>query len=410
MTTYLVGGAVRDEILGLEPKDRDYVVTGTTEQAMLDAGFSKVGAEFPVYLHPETGEEYALARRERSTGPGYNDFVVEFSPDVTIEEDLARRDFTMNAIAKNIETDEYIDPFEGREYIARRVIHNVTDESFVEDPVRILRLARFAAQFPAFRISDSTIRNARRGNLSDATPERVAAEFIKALNAIKPSKFFDVLSSTFHLRSWFEEIDNLIPVPAGSLKWHAEGDSYIHTMMVLDSAARMEESLEVRFGCLVHDLGKALTPVEKWPKHHGHEAAGVEPTNALCDRLKLPNDLRQAGTMSARYHMHVHNAYKMAEKGWVKAYEGFRNCLTVAEIVGRVSFHDNEGRLPYTEGYENHEMFVSIMRHLSQVKLSRDYTPEQIEAMSIQGRKDTLHRMRLNSVRNNYLGKENLPR
>lgn len=406
--TYLVGGAVRDEILGIVPKDRDYVVVGSTEQEMIAAGFSKVGADFPVFLHPETGEEYALARRERSTGPGYNDFVVEFSPDVTIEEDLARRDLTMNAIAKDIETVEYIDPFNGIDAINHRFLRNVSPSSFVEDPVRILRLARFAAQFPSFRISPNTIQNATFGRLTDATPERVAAEMIKALQCLKPSRFFDVLRETNQLFHWFEEIDNLIDVPAGSFKWHAEGDSYTHTMMVLDSAARYEEDISVLFGCLVHDLGKALTPVEKWPKHHGHEAAGVEPTHRLCDRLKLSNDLRQAGTLSAKYHMHVHNAYKMAEKGWVNTYDGFRKCPVMCEIVGRVAFHDNEGRLPYTEGYDNHEIFAGIIYHLSTVKLSDDYTPDKIEAMSIETRKNTLHRMRLNSVSKYLRLKESL--
>jgi len=180
---------------------------------------------------------------------------------------------------------------------------------------------------------------------------------------------------------------------------HLEGDAYTHTMMVLDSAAKHNESLEVRFGCLVHDLGKALTPKNKLPRHLGHEAAGVDPTNDFCDRLKLSNDLRQAGTLSAKFHMHVHKAYEMGPKGYVNTFESFRNCVDISEIVGRVAWHDNQGRLPYESYNGENERFISVLKHLKTIKLSNNYTPEQIEAMSIEQRKNALHKMRLNAVK-----------
>ena len=397
-TIYLVGGAVRDELLGLEPKDRDFVVVGSTEEEMLALGFSKVGADFPVFLHPDTGEEYALARRERSTGPGYNDFEVEFSPDVTIEEDLGRRDFTMNAIAKDIETSEYIDPYNGQNDIQFRKLTMVHEKAFLEDPVRILRMARFTSQFPAFRVSYSTEKAARIGNIGFATPERVTKELEKALMGAKPSEFFDTLFSIGQTEAWFKEIFALWGVPQ-PIKYHAEGCAYQHTMMVLDSAAKHNESLEVRFGCLVHDLGKALTPKHKLPRHLGHEAAGVQPTNDLCDRLKLSNDLRQAGTLSAKFHMICHKAYEMGPKGYVNTFESFRNCVDISEIVAKVAWHDNQGRLPYESYNGENERFVSVLKHLKTIKLSADYSSEQIEAMSIENRKGTLHKMRLNAVK-----------
>lgn len=399
MKIYLVGGAVRNEILGIPAKDNDFVVTGATEQEMLDLGFSKVGADFPVFLHKDTGEEYALARRERSTGNGYNDFEVEFSPDVTIEEDLGRRDFTMNAIAKDIETGALIDPYDGIEDIENRIINTVSHTSFIEDPVRILRMARFSAQFPSFICPElTTIARATHGTLAHATPERVTKELEKALMSYKPSNFFWNLHRSFQLGFWFPEIDDLMDIPAGSLKHHAEGDAYTHTMMVLDSAAKHNESLEVRFGCLVHDLGKASTPKDKLPKHLGHEAAGVPLVHALCDRLKISNDLRRAGALSAQFHMHVHKAYEMGPKGYVNTFASFRNCMDVAPIVAKVAWHDNEGRLPY-EKYDGEDTkFVMNLFRLAQVKLSNSFSIEEIEQMTVEQRKNVLHKMRLNAV------------
>jgi tRNA nucleotidyltransferase (CCA-adding enzyme) len=395
MKTYLVGGAIRNEFLGIPAKDNDYVVTGATEQEMLDLGYEKVGADFPVFLHKDTGEEYAIARRERSTGPGYNDFEVDFSPDVTIEEDLGRRDFTMNAIARDIETDEIIDPYDGRKHIKERRIEIVHEKTFIEDPVRILRLARFTAQYPAFQMGMKASGAAREGDISKATSERVQLELIKALMGVKPSEFFTTLRSVGQLEFWFPEIYNLIDIPAGPIKHHAEGDAYTHTMMVLDSAAKHGDSLEIRFGCLVHDFGKASTWPSKLPSHPGHEQAGVPLVNAFCDRLKISNDLRQAGVLSANYHGHVHKADIMKAKTYVRIFEDFKRNEKDSWTVARVAWHDNEGKLPYESHGNLSWDFHRAIQRIREAKLSAWYTPEEIEKWTVDRRKEMLHKMRL---------------
>lgn len=404
MKVYLVGGAVRNEIMGIPAKDNDYVVVGATEQDMLDLGYSKVGADFPVYLHPETGEEYALARRERSTGTGYNDFEVEFGPDVTLEEDLGRRDFTMNAIAKDAETGEIIDPFGGVEHIRKRLIHIVHDKAFEEDPVRTLRLARFKAQYPAFEITAHTRNQAFLTKIESATAERVNLELSKALMGAKPSGFFDTLYDISKLWFWFQELSELKGVPQ-PIKWHAEGDAYTHTMMVLDSAAKHNESLEIRFGSLVHDFGKAATWPSKLPSHPGHEEAGVPLVHSFCDRLKISNDLRQAGALSAKYHGHVHKADIMNAKTFVKIFEEFKKNDKDSWTVARVAWHDNEGKLPYESHGNLSWNFRNAIQRIREVKLSGFFNPEDIEAMSIEQRKQTLHKLRIRAVSNNYTEK-----
>lgn len=397
MKVYACGGQIRDELLGLVPKDRDFVVTGATQEQMLDLGFKKVGADFPVFLEPNTGEEYALARRERSTGPGYNDFEVEFSPDVTIEEDLYRRDFTMNAIAKDIETREIIDPLDGQKHIKERKIVITNPKAFLEDPVRILRMARFIAQYPALTIEDETWAYAFQGDISDATAERVQLELIKALMGAKPSKFFDILSKLSGFTSWFPEVFDLIGVPQ-PLKYHLESCAYGHTMLVLDSAAKHNASLEVRFGCLVHDFGKATTR-ESWPSHPAHEIRGVPLVHAFCDRLKICNDLRKAGTKSAQYHMHVHKAFELKPKTYVKVFEDIKSdAINLAGIITSVAWHDNEGKLPWEHYGHKAEYFFDSIEELTGIKLSNEYSQEEIDTMSIDKRKQVLHNMRLKAI------------
>lgn len=400
MKVYLVGGALRNQFLGIPAKDKDYVVVGSTEQEMLAAGYNKVGADFPVFLHPETGEEYALARRERSTGPGYNDFEVDFSPDVTIEEDLGRRDFTMNAIAWNIETGEIIDPFDGREHIQQRMIHITHNETFQEDPVRLLRMARFRAQYPAFWISAHTANQAMFTSIDKATAERVNLELMKALMGSKPSLFFEVLYELNKLWFWFPEVSELKGVPQ-PIRWHSEGDAYTHTMMVLDSAAKHCENLEVRLGCLVHDFGKASIWPSKLPSHPGHEQAGVPLVESFSDRLKISNDLRRAAILSAKYHGHVHKANIMKPKTFVKIFNDFRRNEKDSWTVARVAWHDNEGKLPY----ENHGNlswdFHNTIQRIRDVKLSTLFTSDEIEQMTVEHRKEKLHRLRLMAAASN---------
>ncbi len=400
MKIYLVGGAVRNKLMGIPAHDNDYVVVGSTESEMLSLGYSKVGADFPVFLHPDTGEEYALARRERSTGPGYNDFEVEFSPDVTIEEDLGRRDFTMNAIAEDIETGELIDPFHGVDHIKKRKIVMVHDRVFVEDPVRILRMARFAAQYPAFHIDYETLYTAWEDDcdLSQATAERVYQELAKALMGFGPSRFFAALETVNGAIFWFKEIYDLIGV-SQPIKWHVEGDAYTHTMMVLDSAAKHGETLAIRFGALVHDLGKGVTPLHKLPAHHGHEDAGVPLVEALCNRLKVPNAIRDSAKLATKHHGHVHKMTEVNDKTVVKWFDDFRKHPYYAWDVGRVAWHDNEGKLPYLKHDNNSWDFWNKIQKIADVKLSSFFSQEEIDAMPIDRRKDVLRKLRINSIR-----------
>jgi len=283
--TYLVGGAVRDALLKLPVKDRDWVVVGATPEAMLAQGFQQVGRDFPVFLHPHSREEYALARTERKSGNGYTGFVTWSAPDVTLEQDLQRRDLTINAIAQR-ENGELIDPFHGERDLQARLLRHVSD-AFNEDPLRVLRVARFAARFAHlnFRIADETQALMRQmaasGELSHLTAERVWKETEKALTSRNPQVYFQTLRDCGALEVLFPELDRLFGIPAPA-KWHPEIDTGVHTLMTLTMAASLSDEIDVRFATLFHDVGKALTPPEKWPSHHGHGAAGVPLVEALC--------------------------------------------------------------------------------------------------------------------------------
>jgi tRNA nucleotidyltransferase (CCA-adding enzyme) len=314
MRVYLVGGAVRDRLLGLAVRERDWVVVGARPEELAQAGYQAVGREFPVFLHPQTHEEYALARRERKVGPGYRGFTTQFSPEVTLEEDLKRRDLTINAIAES-EEGTIIDPYGGQADLAARQLRHVS-EAFVEDPVRILRVARFAARFASlgFRIAPETLELMRRmtaaGEVEALVPERVWQETERALSSADPQVFFETLRSCGALRVIFPEIDALYGVPQPP-RWHPEIDTGVHVMLVLQCAARLGGSNAVRFAALTHDLGKACTPRERWPSHHGHEQAGVPLIEGLCSRLKVPGSHRELAILAARYHTHVHRAREL---------------------------------------------------------------------------------------------------
>ena len=312
MKIYLVGGAVRDELLGLPVKERDWVVVGAHQQALLDQGFQPVGKDFPVFLHPQTKEEYALARTERKTGPGYKGFETRFSPDVTLEQDLERRDLTINAIAKDVDTGELIDPFNGARDLRDRVLRHVSN-AFVEDPVRVLRVARFAARFATlgFSVAPETIELMReiaaRGELQALVAERVWQETHKALQVPSPRTFFDVLREANALQVIFPEIHALFGVPQPE-KWHPEIDAGVHTMMVLDQATRLSADPIVRFAALVHDLGKGTTPPDEWPRHVAHEQRSVPLIEKLCARLRIPNAFRELAVLVGRHHLIMHKA------------------------------------------------------------------------------------------------------
>nr|WP_233148918.1 multifunctional CCA addition/repair protein [Shimwellia pseudoproteus] len=305
----MVGGAVRDGLLGLAVKDRDWVVTGATPQQMLDAGYQQVGRDFPVFLHPQSREEYALARTERKSGSGYTGFICYAAPDVTLPDDLLRRDLTINAIAMD-DDGNLIDPYGGQQDIRQRWLRHVSP-AFSEDPLRVLRVARFAARFAhlGFRVAPETQQlmqhMAQSGELAQLTPERVWKETENALQSDSPQRYFQVLRDCGALAVLFPEIDALFGVPAPA-KWHPEIDTGVHTLMTLAIAARLSPETDVRFAALCHDLGKGLTPRHLWPHHRGHGLAGVALVEGLCQRLRVPNEIRSLAKLVAEYHDLIH--------------------------------------------------------------------------------------------------------
>jgi tRNA nucleotidyltransferase (CCA-adding enzyme) len=312
METYAVGGAVRDELLGLPVKDRDWVVVGATPQVMLARGFVPVGRDFPVFLHPQTHEEYALARTERKTAPGYAGFAFHAAPGVTLEQDLVRRDLTINAMAKD-EAGAVIDPHNGRTDLAARVLRHVSP-AFAEDPVRILRVARFAARFADFSIAAETMELMRgmvaAGEVDALVAERVWQELARGLMETRPSRMFEVLRECGALRCLLPEVDALWGVPQRA-DYHPEIDTGVHVMMVIDMSARLAAALPARFAALMHDLGKACTPADILPRHHGHEAKSVGLLEAICERLRVPTDCRDVARLVARFHGDIHRVAEL---------------------------------------------------------------------------------------------------
>jgi tRNA nucleotidyltransferase (CCA-adding enzyme) len=309
MKVYLVGGAVRDRLLGIPGADRDYVVVGATPEQMTALGFKPVGADFPVFLHPQTKEEYALARTERKSGHGYKGFTFYCAPDVTLEDDLKRRDLTINAMAED-EAGHLIDPFGGAADLKAGVLRHVS-AAFAEDPLRVLRVARFAARLAdrGFRVADETNVLMRAiadsGELDHLVAERVWQELERALGETQPVRFFEVLRECGALKILFPEIEALFGVPQPP-EHHPEIDTGVHTLLVLAAAARLTADPRVRFAALTHDLGKGTTPPAEWPKHIGHEERGAQLAKNLCQRLRAPNDYRDLAVLTARYHFHCH--------------------------------------------------------------------------------------------------------
>jgi tRNA nucleotidyltransferase (CCA-adding enzyme) len=317
MQVYLVGGAVRDALLGLPVKERDWVVVGGRREELERLKYREVGRDFPVFLHPDTHEEFALARRERKVAPGYRGFSVEFGPEVTLEEDLARRDLTINAMAQSPDG-TMIDPYGGQRDLGARVLRHVS-EAFIEDPVRVLRVARFAARFAplGFHVAPETLALMRtmvlRNEVDALVPERVWQESEKALREPEPSIFFTVLRECGALERIYPEIDALFGVPQPA-QWHPEIDTGIHTLLVLDQAARVSDDARIRFAALVHDLGKGTTPAAQWPSHRGHEERSVALIESLAARLRIPSEHRDLALIVARYHGIVHRAFELRPK------------------------------------------------------------------------------------------------
>ena len=319
MKTYLVGGAVRDRLLGLPVKDRDWTVVGGSPDELLADGYRMVGRDFPVFIHPQTGEEYALARTERKTAPGYAGFSFHAAPDVTLEQDLARRDLTINALAQD-EEGKLVDPYGGQRDLAAKVLRHVSP-AFAEDPVRILRLARFAARFGDFTVADETMALCRRmvdsAEVDALVPERVWQELSRGLMEARPPRLFAVLRDCGALARLLPEVDRLWGVPQPA-EHHPEVDTGVHLMMVLQMSARLQASLPVRFACLTHDLGKGTTAAEMLPRHLGHEQRGVDLLHALCDRLRVPADCRELAEVVAREHGNVHRSVELSAAAIVR--------------------------------------------------------------------------------------------
>ena len=339
MQVYLVGGAVRDGLLGRAIGERDWVVVGATPAELTAQGYTAVGKDFPVFLHPQSREEYALARQERKVAPGYHGFTTVFSPEVTLEEDLKRRDLTINAMASD-DAGNIVDPYGGRRDLDDRLLRHVS-AAFVEDPVRVLRVARFAARFAAlgFRIAPETAalmaHMTMSGEIAALTPERVWRETARALLEPHPEVFFEILLECGALGVLMPELAALQGVPQPP-QWHPEIDTFVHVMLALAVAARERASLAVRYAVLTHDLGKALTPKEQWPSHHRHEELGLAPIEALSQRLRAPNECRELAVMTSRQHTLVHRALELRSVTLMKLLaetDSFRRPERFAELL-----------------------------------------------------------------------------
>ena len=388
MKTYLVGGAVRDALLGVTPKERDWVVVGGTPKELLDLGYTQVGKDFPVFLHPESKEEYALARTERKAGHGYTGFTVYAAPDVTLEDDLIRRDLTINAIAQD-EAGDFIDPFDGQRDIENRVLRHISD-AFAEDPLRVLRVARFAARFAhlGFTVADETrelMRQLSSGDeLSFIASERVWVETEKALSEQTPQRYIEELRACGALARLFPEVDALFRVPQRK-DYHPEVDTGVHTLLVLEAAARMRQDSRVAFAALTHDLGKGVTPEDVLPSHRGHEAAGLPLVEQLCDRIKVPNAHRKLALVVCEHHLNVHRAFELKPSTVLKLLEStgaFREGNLFEEFLIACKA-DSRGRTGFEDVEYTQADFLAAARDAAAVVNAADVKTPEMEGKAI---------------------------
>lgn len=398
MQIYLVGGAVRDELLNLPVRERDWVVVGARPEDLLAQGYKAVGKDFPVFLHPQTGEEYALARTERKTGPGYRGFETLFAPDVTLEQDLERRDLTINAIAQDPDSGALIDPFGGQRDLRDRTLRHVSP-AFVEDPVRVLRLARFAARFAplGFNVAPETLSLLReiaaRGELDALVSERVWQETQRALEMPAPARFFEVLRDANALPAIFPELHALFGVPQPE-RWHPEIDSGVHTLMVVEQAAKLSDDPVVRFAALTHDLGKGTTPPSEWPRHIAHEQRGVALVEGLCDRLRIPNAYRELAVLVSRYHLDAHRVTELRDNTLLELLErldAFRRAARFEQWVLACEA-DARGR----KGLENRDYpQAAYLRQARAAAANATLDPTEREGLDGQQIAQTLRKARL---------------
>jgi tRNA nucleotidyltransferase (CCA-adding enzyme) len=376
MKIYLVGGAVRDELLNYPHKEKDWVVVGTTVEEMLAQGYQQVGKDFPVFLHPDTKEEHALARTERKTSPGYKGFDVHATPDVTLEDDLLRRDLTINAIAKD-KNGKIIDPFNGLKDLHDKILRHVSP-AFTEDPVRILRVARFAARYLhlGFIVADETMQLMKdmvaAGEVDALVPERVWQEMNKALGERSPTRFIEVLRDCGALKVILPEVDCLFGVPQ-PVEHHPEIDTGIHTLMVLQQACKLSQDTDVRLAALLHDLGKGMTPESEWPRHINHEARGADIVLDVCKRLRIPNEYRDLAERTARFHLHYHRALELKPATIVKTLEqldAFRKPERFEKFI-LASEADARGRPGYEDKYfEQSDFFRKALEAANHVDVA----------------------------------------
>lgn len=398
MKIYQVGGAVRDKLLNRPVTDRDWVVVGSTPEEMESLGYAPVGRDFPVFLHPETHEEYALARTERKSGHGYKGFTFHTSPDITLEDDLARRDLTINAMAED-EDGNLIDPFNGKKDLAEGILRHVSP-AFVEDPLRVLRVARFAARF-GFKIAPETLALMKTisasGELDVLVAERVWNEMEQALVEKYPTRFLLVLRACNALKVLFPEIDCLFGVPQPG-KYHPEIDTGMHTIMSLNQAARLSNDPKIRFAALVHDLGKGNTPEKEWPRHPGHETRGIEIIQSLCKRYKIPGDYCDLATLASKYHLDCHRIQEMKPQTILKkleALDAFRRPERFEQFL-LVCEADARGRT----GYEDRDYPQSgYFRKALETAAAIDTRPLLDEGYSGKELGDALHQRRVKALK-----------
>lgn len=399
MKIYLVGGAVRDQMLKYPVHERDWVVVGARPEQMLQQGYQQVGRDFPVFLHPKTREEYALARTERKTDHGYLGFAVDANETVTLEEDLIRRDLTINAMAMD-EDGKLIDPYHGMKDLESRILRHVS-EAFAEDPVRVLRVARFAARYHhlGFRLADETrslmYRMVKQGELNYLVAERVWQEWQRSLEEKNPEAFITTLRACGALTVILPEIDRLFGVP-NPPRYHPEIDSGIHTLMVLQAACALSPDPCMRFAALVHDLGKALTPMAAWPSHHGHEELGVKPIENLCQRLKIPLEYRHLAILVSRLHLIIHRLEELRPETIVKVFEqadAFRRPHLFDKLL-KACESDLQGRGRVIH-YQQAKKWHQLLSACSSVSVS-DLVAEGRPGLAI---KNELHRRRVTSVK-----------
>lgn len=399
MQRYLVGGAVRDSLLGYPFHERDWVVVGATPQQMLDAGYQQVGKDFPVFLHPQTKEEHALARTERKSGKGYTGFTVYAAPDVTLEQDLLRRDLTINAIAQ-ADDGSLVDPFGGAGDIKHKILRHVSD-AFAEDPLRVLRVARFYARYAhlGFSVASETqiLMRQLSSELNTLTPERVWQETAKALSEQTPQAYFQLLYDTGALQILMPELAALWGVPQPP-QWHPEIDTGVHTLMVLQQAAILSPRLDIRFAALVHDLGKGVTRPELWPSHHGHEHTGLPLIKQLCQRLKVPNDCRDLALLVCEYHQLVHRACELKSSTVLKLFDAidlWRKPQRLEAIL-LCCTADLRGRTGFEQADYPQASYLQTLATAARSISARDLVAQGLTGEAI---KQGLQKARLNSIK-----------